>query len=138
MRRWIKRAAWTAVVMFLGFMAIGIANLPPRTPMPRIAEAPPPDPLLTGTHAKVIRATLGCSRQSDYEALADIAVAMGDLAYMESAQQHVMTGKCRTFNVGQDVQIAGVAVIAELRAIRAKGETGTYWITERALQAELD
>lgn len=134
--RWIKRSAFAVVVLFGVFMAIGIANLPPRTPMPHIAEATQPDPLLTGTRAKVMRATLGCSSQADYEALADIAVTMGDSAYRQSAQQHVMAGKCRTFNAGQDVQIAGVDVIAELRAIRAKGEAGTYWTTEQALQAE--
>jgi hypothetical protein len=138
MRRWIKRTAWAAIVLFLGFMAIGIANLPHRPPMPRIAEAPPPKPLTTGTDAKVIRYTIGCPSQADYEALADIAVTMGAEAYNQNAQQYLVTGRCRAFNAGQDVQIAGVAVIAELRAIRPKGEAGTYWTTEKALYAERD
>lgn len=140
MLRWVKRIAVAAVVLLVALRILGwlIGPLPNRPPMPRIAEPPPRDPLLTGTHAKVIRNTLACSSQADYEALADMAVTMGDPAYRESAQQYVMTGKCRTFSVGQDVQIAGVAVIAELRAIRPKGEADTYWTTEKALRAERD
>lgn len=138
MLRWVKRVASVFGALFLGFIAIGIANLPTRAPLPRIPEAPPPDPLLTGTHAKVLHNTVGCLSQADYEALAAIVVTMGAPAYWKSAQQYVMTGKCRTFDAGQDVQIAGVAVIAELRAIRPKGEAGTYWTTEKALYAERD
>lgn len=135
MRKWIRRAAWAGVVMFVGLFLILAEmgrNLPPR---PTIAEAPPPNPLLTGTDAKVISYTIGCAAQSDYEALADTAVTMGAEAHKLKAQQYLSTGRCRAFNAGQDVQIAGVAVVAELRAIRPKGEAGTYWTTERALRA---
>lgn len=137
MWKWTKRIAGAAVALMAAMIILGsmIGPRPDRTPMPRIAEAPPPKPLITGADAKVRGYTIGCVAQSDYEALADTAVTMGAEAYSRNAQQYLVTGKCRAFNAGDDVQIAGVAVFAELRAIRPKGEAGTYWTTERALRA---
>lgn len=138
MWKWAKRIVGAAVVLMAAMIIIGsiVGPVPHRPPMPHIAEAPPPKPLITGTDASVVNYTIGCPSQADYEALADIAVTMGAEAYHRSAQQYLVTGRCRAFNVGQDVQIASVAVFAGLRAIRPKGEAGTYWTTEKALYAE--
>lgn len=136
MWRWIKRAVWISVALFLGYMAVGIANMPKRTPLPRIAEVAPPKPLTTGTYAKVTGYTIACSSQADFEALSDIAVTMGTEADNEHSLRLLMSGRCRAFHVGQDVQIAGVAVIPALRAIRPKGEATSYWTTEKALRAD--